>query len=201
MDLMTLILSCAFHTLNDDVIQSIALIESNALNHYVRPSGALNGVEYRNKDLALGAIQRLVDTRQGAFVGLMGVPIEAAAKYDIAPVELLNPCTNITVATAILREMEDRCEADGAKESFTCALDKYAVLTEMSPETFIETVLYGAIKTPDKDGVLPTHDDAIGDRIFWETNSHEGASNRLFFDIDIGQKGGGSGVKTARDLE
>lgn len=200
MDLMTIILSCSFHTLNDNLVESIALAESDGLPRYVRPFGAADGTEYRTDAHALRAINRLIDSRQGVYVGLMGIPIESATKYDAGPKQLLDPCVNLSVASSILSELKDNCTSDRVPEPITCALDRYAVMTEQEP-SFTESILQGALTPSYEDGAtLPSDKVAAGARVFWESNSTAEQHNNIFFDVAIGSTDDNSSVKTAKDL-
>jgi hypothetical protein len=44
-------------------------------------------------------------------VGLLGVPLEWAARYGRAPIELFDACTNISVGTAALADYYQRCRS------------------------------------------------------------------------------------------
>ncbi|MCP4388160.1 MAG: lytic transglycosylase domain-containing protein [Gammaproteobacteria bacterium] len=202
MDLMTLVLSCAFPVVNDRFVESIAMVQSGGEAHYVRPYGELTGIKFSSTGQAGSAIDRIIERPQGgAYVGLMGVPVAAAAKYEVGPKALLDPCTNIRVGSAILTDIEAQCKAEGREESATCILARYAVMTEQEPGVFVETVLYGAIEQLNEDGSFPGPQAAEGDRVFWESNSTRSRQNVLFFDVDLGETDAESKVKTARDLD
>jgi len=201
MDLMSIILACAFPVVNDHFVQSIAMAQSGGIAHYVRAYGEETGMPFESVGNALRAANRMLSAPNGgAYVGLMGVPVHAAAKYDIGVKALLDPCTNVRIGTAILTDLEAQCKAEGSDESVTCILDRYAVMTEQDPAVFTETVLYGAIQTPNEDGTFPGPEVAQGDRVFWESNSTKAHQNSLFFDVDIGTTSADSRVKTAKDL-
>ncbi len=201
MDLITLILSCSFHTLNDDLIESIALVESGGNENYVRLYGEFDGVAFRTKAQAQRAIERIGRSRKDAYVGLMGVPTSVAKQYEVMPTDLLDACTNISTASAILSGFEEECMAEGDGEPVICTLNRYAMMTQQDPELFIEAALFGAISTPDENGKFPNHNEAVSGRVFWETNSTKEENNSLFFNVDVGQSGTETGVRTAKDLD
>ncbi len=201
MDLMSLILSCSFQVFDEELIKGIALAQSDGRAYYVRPYGAPRGRAYRGAAQALGDIEHRVETDRGAYIGLMGIPMEAATKYDMGPKELLDACKNIAVGSDMLTEFKDQCEADGEADRLACVLDRYAVMTEQEPDNFTYTVLYGGLSRPHEHERLSGREVTRGEGVFWESNSIGGQQNSLFFDVDVGTNDPFSAMKTAKDLE
>jgi hypothetical protein len=74
----------------------------------------------RTRDAALADMRRF----ERPLIGLMPVPPAWAAIYERRPEDLLDPCTNIAVATAQLSAYERRCA--GRRDPRSCALHAYA---------------------------------------------------------------------------
>ena len=74
----------------------------------------------RTREAALADMRRF----ERPLIGLMPVPPAWAAIYERRPEDLLDPCTNIAVATAQLSAYERRCA--GRRDPRSCALHAYA---------------------------------------------------------------------------
>jgi hypothetical protein len=200
MDLMSLILSCSFASIDDTLVASIAYQESHYAAFYVRPYGGLQGIQYPDKDRALQAIARLRGSYEGVYVGVMGVPLDRASQYESDPETLLDPCHNIAVATAILADQKEECARQESGDPMSCTLRAYGQLTGFDGDYFAEHVLFdGLIAEPGEQAI----DGADGNTnsISFEVNESGVSSNTLFFDVDLQRLNETSTNQVANDLE
>lgn len=200
MDLVTLILSCSFATIDDSLIASAAMRESGGSPYHVRAYGRTEGIDYKDEARALEAIARVVDRTKGAYVGLMGVPITVAADYELTAKQLLEPCNNIKVATAMLADFHAQCKADSAPDMTGCALSHYGKATGIEGDYFAEDVILGAIAKTDPDDDS-TDAERVSDRILFQKDAPKKDGQSLFFDLDMDTVTEHSKTKIAKELE
>lgn len=109
MDVLAVILACSFYP-DDALVRTLVAVESSGNIYFV---GDLKTLETNDSLTSAEAALRFADDvrRRGGrpAVGLMGVPLDWAARYSRAPIELFDACTNVAVATAALAEYHDRC--------------------------------------------------------------------------------------------
>jgi len=200
MDLMSLILSCSFASIDDTLVASIAYQESHYAAFYVRPYGALQGIQYPDKDRALQAIARLRGSYEGVYVGVMGVPLDGVAQYESDPETLLEPCHNIAVATAILADLKEECARQESGDPMSCTLRAYGQLTGFDGDDFAEQVLFdGMVAEPGEHAIDGTDGDT--NSISFDVNEPGVSSNTLFFDVDLQRLNETSTNQVANDLE
>jgi len=111
MDILALILACSIHP--DDAFTRVLVdVQSGGNVYFVGDLATLKTV-----DNLSGAAEglRVVDElrRNGGrpAVGLLGVPIEWAARFGHQPKDLFDACTNLAVGSAMLSEYQDECTA------------------------------------------------------------------------------------------
>ncbi len=200
MDLVTIILSCAFVSIDDSLIVSTAMRESGGSPYHVRARGRAEGIDYKDEPRALAAIERVVAHSKGAYIGLMGVPNNVAAEYELTAKQLLEPCNNIKVATAMLADFKAHCETEEASDVTGCALSKYGKATGNEADYFAEDVILGAIaKTePDDDS---TDAERVSEDILFKNNAPIKDGQSIFFDLDMDNITRHSKTKIAEELE
>ncbi|MGH8672630.1 MAG: hypothetical protein ACREUA_11470 [Burkholderiales bacterium] len=143
MDIMSLILSCALVPADPVMLDALARHESFYTAYYVRPMGETFGVGYPLQEEGARAAQQVIAAGQTAFVGYMGLPTTIAPKFDLSVAKLIEPCTNVQVASVILDDLERECRAQGQRDVTACVLSRYAQLTGQEPRAFVEAVLTG----------------------------------------------------------
>ena len=97
-----LVLACSFIQ-DDSLVRSICYVQSQNNIYYV---GESTGIVLPQCPDSLDDAKKALDMvrRKGgkAVLGLMGIPEETAAEYNLKPSDLFDPCTNIHVGTSIL---------------------------------------------------------------------------------------------------
>jgi hypothetical protein len=109
MDVLAIILACSLHP-DDALVRALARIRSNDNVYFV---GDLATLKTRDGLTTAADALRVAQEleRQGGrpAVGLLGVPLEWAARYGRAPIELFDACTNVALATSAFTEYAQRC--------------------------------------------------------------------------------------------
>lgn len=199
MDLVTLVFACAFESIPDPLLYSMALVESNATEFYVRAQARPEGIDYRKAADALEAIPRLVERAGGAYVGLMGVPVAVAAQYDVPPPRLLKPCDNVRLASTMLAAYRATCEHEIAPDPVGCVLARYGEATGFQGRVFAEEVMARAVTPPPK-ADDPTPAELISKTIVFDSAAGDDTPSALFFEVDLDRLVGAQ-VHVAKPLE
>lgn len=200
MDLVTLFLSCSFVSLDDDLLLSVAQRESQASAFYVRAEGRPDGIDYKDADRALDAISRLAKKADEVYVGLMGVPISAAVDYNLTAMQLIAPCDNVKIATAMLSDYRKHCEAESVSDTTSCTLSAYGDATGFHGDHFAEEIIFGALANGN-DETAESDAEKISDDVLFEKESKQPGSDSLFFEVDFENLSKHSGSKVAEDLD
>jgi hypothetical protein len=132
MDLLTVLSTCSLAK-DFGLVLSMTMSFSHGEPYTVRAAvdatdamldaAALDGVETapHTREAALSDMRRI----KQPLIGLLPVPPEWAAMYQATPEELLDPCVNVSVATAQLSLYERQCAGRGRKAR-SCALHAYS---------------------------------------------------------------------------
>lgn len=199
MDLVGLILSCAFTSIDDSLLHSLALQQSGGTPFYVRAYRRPEGLDYKDATRASEAVERLLERTEGAYVGLMGVPVDTAATYDVGPRELLNACDNVRVASVMLADFRADCDAEEAADVTGCTLIRYGEATGHPGEYFAENVIFGAITTV-PDDADKTEAEQVSDVLVFEEQRGDSAGDSLHFNLDLDDLANNSESKIAEEL-
>lgn len=139
MDILIWVLSCSLF--NDDLlVQAIINTQSSAYEYYVGDSSnTVEGVYPDNIKISKKVISKVIREGGRPLIGLMGIPSEVAAEYSRIPADLLDPCLNVSVGTAILAELAETCRRG---PSFRYELvKKYGALLGYKDEYFANSVI------------------------------------------------------------
>jgi hypothetical protein len=109
MDILAIILACSLHA-DDQLVRTLVDVQSSGNPYFVGDLRTLKTYDsLRSPEDAL----RVADDirRQGGrpAVGLLGVPLEWAKRYDRPARTLFDACTNVAVGTAALADYDARC--------------------------------------------------------------------------------------------
>jgi len=116
MDLLALVLACSLHP-DDPLVMTLADVQSGGNVYFVGDLATLKTNEtLTSADAALRFAEELRRHGGRPAVGLLGVPLDWAARYGRAPRELFDACTNIGVATAAFAGYHDRCSPHRPRE-------------------------------------------------------------------------------------
>lgn len=109
MDILIWVLSCSLF--GDDLfVQAVINTQSSAYEYYVGDSSnTVQGIYPDNIKMSEKVISKVIREGGRPLIGLMGIPSEVAAEYGRKPADLLDPCINISVGTAILSELTTTC--------------------------------------------------------------------------------------------
>ena len=115
----------------------------------------------RTVEAALAEMHRIKEP----FVGLLPVPVAWASLYEFQPKDLLDPCINVSVATAQLAEHEHRCGRRARARE--CALRAYAEAARMPllEVAVLDTIREQHLPTSAKAVVVET-DAILGSEVF-----------------------------------
>lgn len=139
MDLATLLLACSVHA-DDALLAAVAYAHSSAGNVYSVQNVHLDvltsqdeplwrGTPPRSIDAALSEIARIADAGGTPVVGLLPVRLEWAAAFGKTPAQILEPCTNVAVASAQVSAFDYECRSEGPRATSparrACTLNRY----------------------------------------------------------------------------
>lgn len=112
MDILTIILACSLHP-DDDLVRVLVDVASQKNVFFV---GDLKTLNTYDKAASVAEAEKLVAellrNSGKPAVGLMGVPLTWAARFNRSEAELFDACTNVAVATAMLSHFEEQCRTE-----------------------------------------------------------------------------------------
>jgi hypothetical protein len=109
MDVLALILACSLHS-DDALVRVLVDVQSGGNIYFVGDLTTLKTSD--NLTSADEALRVAADIeRHGGrpAVGLLGVPLEWAARFGRSPRDLFDGCANLEVGSAMLSEFQDAC--------------------------------------------------------------------------------------------
>jgi hypothetical protein len=143
----------------------------------------------RSRDAALAKVKRLRAAGRTPLVGILPVPLSWVEGFRRRPAELLDPCINVSVGSAMVAQFEYECGRKGGRR---CVLESYARAGGF--ERFAEHVLEEIEANDYPDGadvvvesdvvfsnpIYPTRSEDRNwgaDQIFFTTRSRPGAKH------------------------
>lgn len=109
MDVLAIILACSLHP-DDALVRALVDVQSGGNVYFVGDLSTLKTNDsLTSADAALRFAENIKRLGGRPAVGLLGIPLDWAARYGRAPVELFDGCTNVAIATAAFAEYRDRC--------------------------------------------------------------------------------------------
>ena len=111
MDILAIVLACSLHA-DDRLVTTLVDVQSSGNPFFVGDLRTLKtNDELHSAVDALRFAENVQNHGGRPAVGLLGVPLEWAARYGRAPIELFDSCTNISVGTAALADYYQRCRS------------------------------------------------------------------------------------------
>jgi hypothetical protein len=145
MDILSLILGCAFASVDDDVLVAIARKQSALAPYYLRLEGETQGQSYPDEAQAAEAIAKPRAEGQRLYIGLLGVPSDAAEAYQVTPRALLEPCTNVAIGSDLIAQALAACRRSRSPDPVYCAAQHYGARTGQDPNAFAQAVMLSAM--------------------------------------------------------
>ncbi len=109
MDVLAIILACSLHP-DDQLVRTLIDVQSSGNRFFVGDLSTLKTNDSLRS--AQDALRFAEDVRRHGgrpAVGLLGVPLEWAARFGRAPVDLFDACTNVSIATAVFDDYYRQC--------------------------------------------------------------------------------------------
>lgn len=111
MDVLAIILACSLHH-DDALVRALVEVQSQGNVYFVGDLATLKTKDsLASAEEALRFAEELRRHGGRPAVGLLGIPLDWAGRYERSPIELFDACTNVAVATAAFAEYQDRCAA------------------------------------------------------------------------------------------
>jgi hypothetical protein len=109
MDVLALILACSLHS-DDALVRTMVDVQSGGNMYFVGDLATLKTNDSLTSAAdALRAADEIANHGGRPAVGLLGVPLDWAARFGHGPLDLFNGCTNIAIGTAMFSEYADAC--------------------------------------------------------------------------------------------
>lgn len=124
-------------------------------------TGAPAASDPHTKRDALAQMRRLA--RAHPLVGLFPVPLTWARLYHVRHEDLLDPCINVSIATARLSEFEAECTG---RESRGCALRKYVEAAGIEPFEDAVLEMLRELDLPPGPGALVETEEVLSAPVF-----------------------------------
>jgi hypothetical protein len=144
MDALTAILTCSLY-LDDALVLGIVdnahddplfLVEPDA-----EPEAGAAAEAAPTRAQAARRVREAVAHGERVLVGAMQVPAGWAARFGRPPEDLLDPCVNVSIGTAMLSEYDQACrQAAGLASRRACVLGRYALALGVPELTTVVTL-------------------------------------------------------------
>lgn len=109
MDILAIILACSLHA-DDRLVGTLIDVQSSGNPYFVGDLRTLKTYDsLRSPEEALRVADDIRRHGGRPAVGLLGVPLDWAARYDRPARTLFDACTNIAVGTAAFADYDARC--------------------------------------------------------------------------------------------
>ena len=109
MDVLALILACSLHS-DDALVRVMVDVQSGGNMYFVGDLASLKTNDGLTSAAdALHAAEEIAKQGGRPAVGLLGVPLDWAARFGHGPIDLFDGCTNIAIGTAMFSEYADAC--------------------------------------------------------------------------------------------
>lgn len=109
MDVLAVILACSLYP-DDALVRALVEIQSEGNVYFVGDTSTLQSKDgLKSAEDALHVADGIRAHGGRPAVGLLGLPLDWAARYERSPRELFDGCTNIAIGTAALAEYHDSC--------------------------------------------------------------------------------------------
>ena len=111
MDVLALILTCSVYP-DDHLIRAMVDLASQENPHFVGDLVTLVTFDRANSVAEAQRVVADLERRGGKpVVGLLGVPVSWAERYNKTPADLFDPCANLMVGSSVLQSHYESCSA------------------------------------------------------------------------------------------
>jgi hypothetical protein len=108
-DVLALILACSLHS-DDALVRVMVDVQSGGNVYFVGDLATLKTNDnLTSADEALRVANDIAKHGGRPAVGLLGVPLDWAARFGRSPRDLFDGCTNLAIGTAVFSEYQDAC--------------------------------------------------------------------------------------------
>jgi hypothetical protein len=109
LDVLALILACSLHS-DDALLRVMVEVQSGGNMYFVGDLATLKTNDSLTSAAdSLRAAEEIAKHGGRPAVGLLGVPLDWAARFGHGPLDLFDGCTNIAIGTAMFSEFADAC--------------------------------------------------------------------------------------------
>jgi hypothetical protein len=139
----------------------------------------------RTREAAIVELNRLRAAGTATVIGLIPVPPIWALQFQRTPKDLLDPCVNVSIASAMVSQFEYEC---GAKAERACVLRHYAKEAgiELFDEDVLETIRLQGL--PKNGPVEVETSELFGSPVFVpKTPGRDWGADKLFFGATAGR--------------
>lgn len=132
----------------------------------------------RSRAEAAAQLTHLRDVGAAPVMGLLPVPPAWAQLFQRGELELLDPCVNISIASAMVSRFEYECGANAERQ---CVLRRYAELAGVAgfDEMVLETI--ETHDMPVEREVAPETDGALNAPIHAQSSERDWGADKIFF--------------------
>ena len=117
MDVLAIILACSLYP-DDALVQELVAFQSQGNPYFVGDASTLQSRDgLTSVEDAVRVADDMRDHGGRPAVGLLGIPLDWAARYGRAAAEFFDACTNIAIGTAALAEYQDLCSNQSLRPS------------------------------------------------------------------------------------
>lgn len=178
---LVLVMVLSFSEGNPFMVKDAAEIETPPLYDPFEVSGDTEGAVQlpRTREAALAKLERLRAAHRAPVIGLLPVPPSWATNFRRTPRQLLEPCVNLSIGSAMIAQFEYEC---GRKAGRECVLERYAQAAGI--DGFDVDVL-DAIRAdghPEGEAVVLESEEVFSNPIHASANSdRDWGADRIFF--------------------
>jgi hypothetical protein len=218
MDVLALILACSLHP-DDALVRVMVDVQSSGNVYFV---GDLATLKTHDSLTSAADALRAADDIAGhggrPAVGLLGVPLDWAARFGRRPIDLFDGCTNIAIGTAMFSQFEAACapqpsairpsraplrSSRRSRRRLPTAANRACVLSHLATELGLQgapaEILRRIDVRPEASAADPAHESAIfGDGVDdAQVLSAEWSDQRIYLDAPSGVRASTAGTSTA----
>jgi hypothetical protein len=132
-DVLALILACSLHS-DDALVRTLVDVQSGANTYFVGDLSTLKTHDsLASAAEALRTAEDIANHGGRPAVGLLGIPLDWAARFGRHPRDLFDGCTNIAIGTAMLSEFDAACSPQARARAPAAKARRPGTLARRSP--------------------------------------------------------------------